>query len=54
MPFNSTFLKIYRYCGGFERKLSRVGLIHIKLSSDRISRTGRFDRFRKIAWIIGL
>ena len=31
MPFNWTFLKIYHYRRGFERKLRKVGLILTKL-----------------------
>ena len=34
-PFKWTFLKIDHYCGGFERKMKRVGSILTKLSFDK-------------------
>ena len=44
-----TAAKLDHYCGGFERKTRRVGLILTKLSFDKDLRSRCFDRFRQFA-----
>ena len=44
-----TAAKLDHYCGGFQRKTRRVGLILTKLSFDKDLRSRCFDRFRQFA-----